>query len=186
MRFLLLLGYLSGYLSLAQPTAPPGQPNQAVPQWEHMQQPGTQQVQNLGGQQLIQPNAQSLAQPNTGLATEETADAFDAGRKDPFKLPTHIIDMLKIKGASVQSTAAQETHIEANPLKRWPLEEYSLVGVVWNVSSPKAMITDKEGKMHVIRIKDRLGVLQAIVIRIEEGRVIFNEKGNLKTLHLRK
>lgn len=173
------------YPQPSQPYYPPsGAPGQPQPWNGQPQYPPP-----AGFQQPSQPSYPTTvtddAAPAAEARPEEALDPFDSGRRDPFKLPNYIIDKLKIKNAINGSSGPKEV-FEKDPLKRWPLEKYLLVGISWDVHSPKAIILDGAGDIHVLGLKRKLGVLGAVLIRIEEGQVVFNEKGKIKTLNLKK
>ena len=72
------------------------------------------------------------------------------------------------------------------PIKRWPAKEYLLVGIIWDVKNPKALIKDLQGRVHVIKQRDRLGNKEGIVTLIKEGAITVTEKKVPLVLRLKK
>lgn len=81
-----------------------------------------------------------------------------------------------------------------DPWRAHYLKEYKLTGVIWDVSQPKALFRNPEGKMLTLRRKSILGREGSVVIAVRESEVIFlqpgpggdYEKGTVKILSLRK
>ncbi|MGZ3726887.1 MAG: hypothetical protein ACXWPX_08660 [Pseudobdellovibrio sp.] len=94
--------------------------------------------------------------------------------KSPFMIPTDLF--LKIKRIEGEK---QDTAIDPgiDPKRRWPLRSYSLVGVLTNVSKPKALITDPEGNVHTYRMKEFIANSGAFITAIEEGEIVIFERG---------
>ena len=63
----------------------------------------------------------------------------------------------------------------AFPLQKYDVDQLKLVGIIWGVSQPKAMLTDPSGRGHVVKINDRLGRNNGYVARIREGELVIVE-----------
>ena len=95
--------------------------------------------------------------------------------KSPFMIPDELYFKIKRKmGEKSQFVAIDET-VEVR--LRWPLAEYTLVGVIWDTRRPKAMIKDKQGKVHVFREKELIANGGGYVAEISNGEVIVVERG---------
>lgn len=87
-----------------------------------------------------------------------------------------------------------EFYDATDPWRSHYLKEYKLSGVIWDVSQPKALFKNPEGKMLTLRRKSILGREGSVVIAVRESEVIFlqpgpggdYEKGTVKILSLRK
>lgn len=61
------------------------------------------------------------------------------------------------------------------PLQKYDLDQLKLVGVIWDVAQPKAMIMDASGKGHVVKANDRIGRNNGYIARIREGEIVVIE-----------
>lgn len=86
------------------------------------------------------------------------------GRKDPFAQPA--IEKPLPPGAF---------HGPVLPLQKFKLEQLSLIGVIWDVSRPRAMFKDPSGKVHVVGPNAKLGDMNGYVAAIREGEVVVIE-----------
>lgn len=64
------------------------------------------------------------------------------------------------------------------PLERFDLEQLRLVGIIWNVPKPKALVIDPENKTYVVYNKTRIGRNNGYVAEIREGEVVIVESYN--------
>ncbi|MBK9293202.1 MAG: pilus assembly protein PilP [Oligoflexia bacterium] len=85
-----------------------------------------------------------------------------SGRKDPF-LPYQLKDVVG------------DTYGPELPLQKYDLDQLRLVGVIWDVANPKAMIMDASQKGHVVKVNDRIGRNNGYVARIREGEIVVVE-----------
>lgn len=92
------------------------------------------------------------------------------GRRDPFK-----------PYGESQSTQApdistpERPSVPVEPLQMYDISQYRLLGIVWEVRDPKAMIMDPTGRTHMIRRQTRIGRNNGFVASIREGEVIVVE-----------
>lgn len=133
--------------------------------------------------------SQPLSNPNvppaqSGVITNSRdLDKKVAGRvKAPFMLPNHIYIKLKRKQGNIEGEGFVDESVE--PQRRWALRNYTLVGIIWNVSRPKAMITDKQGALHMFYVKDKIGNNEGQITAIHNGEVVISEKGSETRLRL--
>jgi type IV pilus assembly protein PilP len=61
------------------------------------------------------------------------------------------------------------------PLQKYDLEQLRLVGVIWEVKIPKAMILDPTGKGYVVTVNERIGRNNGYIARIREGEIVVVE-----------
>jgi type IV pilus assembly protein PilP len=61
------------------------------------------------------------------------------------------------------------------PLQRFDLDQLKLVGIIWDVRDPKAMILDPSGKGYVVKVNERIGRNNGYIARIREGEIIVVE-----------
>ncbi len=115
--------------------------------------------------------AGNAAMPLEGLDGEAflqgLRDPFDydpRGRKDPFAQP--ILDRPVAQGA------AQGPLL---PLQRFDLARLKLIGIIWDVKRPRAMINDPEGKVHIVGPYTKIGVKNGYIAVIREGEIVIVE-----------
>ncbi len=106
-------------------------------------------------------------------------------QRDPFRLPQYLI--LKIK-EKVLVTKVEVGGIDdsVDPIRRWPLSSYTLVGIIWDVKRPKAMFLDKQNSIHMLQIKERIGNGGGVVSVINNGEVVVIENKTPLRLKLTK
>lgn len=90
--------------------------------------------------------------------------------RDPFRKPLYI---LELEEKNLKPQKVEETRIDdkIEAIRRWPLRDYRLVGVIWDVKSPKAMIVDPSNTMHLLKRNYRIGDKDGILSAISEGTI---------------
>lgn len=85
-------------------------------------------------------------------------------RKDPFKPYVEIdsLDQGEMQGPLL-------------PLQRFDLNEINLVGIIWDVGSPRAMFLDPTNTVHIIGKNERIGRNNGYIAMIREGEVVIVE-----------
>jgi type IV pilus assembly protein PilP len=94
-------------------------------------------------------------------------DAFDydpRGRRDPFSQAT--IEKPVDPGAS---------HGPLLPLQQYEVTQLRLVGVIWDVRKPRAMIRDPGGRTHIVGLNTKLGPRNGYIAVIREGEMVVVE-----------
>jgi type IV pilus assembly protein PilP len=61
------------------------------------------------------------------------------------------------------------------PLQRFDLEQLRVIGIIWDVNNPKAMIIDPTGRGHIVAPKSRIGRNNGYILEIREGEIIVTE-----------
>lgn len=90
--------------------------------------------------------------------------------RDPFRKPLYILE-LEEKTLKPQKTEEVRIDDKIEAIRRWPLRDYRLVGVIWDVRSPKAMIVDPSNTMHLLKRNYRIGDKDGIISAISEGTI---------------
>lgn len=167
----------------APPTSINEKPELSPPQPEHVQ------PQQVEGPPSSVPSAQSSS---SSLPSEQSPAPEPSGRsseggvyfqftpsyigdmnnpdRDPFRKPLYILELEEqIKKPQKTEVVTIDDRIEA--IRRWPLREYKLVGIIWDVSSPKAMIVDPANTMHLLKRNYRIGNKNGIISMISEGGI---------------
>jgi len=69
-----------------------------------------------------------------------------------------------------------ETRVQLTPLQRYELGQLTVVGTVWAVSPPRAMLEDSSGMGFIVTIGTPIGRNGGVVSGIEPERVIVEER----------
>ena len=96
------------------------------------------------------------------VVEEASATYVAEGRRDPFR--------------SFQSASARKPVIDAGPLSDFDLSQLAIVGVVWNATNPRALVTDPGGRSFVLRQGSPIGKNNGRVVRIDDDMILVREK----------
>ena len=135
-----------------------------------------------------QPAGVSEASQPAGNKLQVTAPV-DTFKRDPFRLPLYLIEKLTYKAPPPvveQVVTSQVIDDQIDPLQRWPSVNYVLVGIIWDVKKPKALLKDPQSRVHIVKINDRVGSKAGVVSSIKEGTMIVSENGVPLVLKLKK
>lgn len=105
------------------------------------------------------------------------------GERNPFQVPPYIKEILDDFLLN-QRGESFDRNIES--IRRWPLRDYKVVAIMWDVAEPKVMISDKNGNTHMVRVNTRIGNKGGFVTEIKEGEVVVKERDILIVLKLTK
>ncbi len=148
----------------------------------HSQQPSAvatppQQPPAPDTESLAQPRADSgdLIRENFVTEVQSYLEPFiydPKGRRDPFG---PYVEPQESSGGGFQGPLL--------PLQRFDIAELKLIGVMWNISEPKAMFVDPNSQIHVVGKDERIGRNNGYIAVIREGEVVIVEatrrKGDL-------
>lgn len=113
----------------------------------------------------VDPNAAKALEALTEeLFLQGLMDPFDydpRGRKDPFSQP--VLDRPVAQGAS---------HGPLLPLQKYDVSSLKLIGIIWDVKRPRAMISDPNGKVHIVGPNTKIGVRNGYIAVIREGEIV--------------
>lgn len=120
----------------------------------------------LGVDALAQvPERSSQAASNVSIpAILEPYNYEPRGRRDPFMQP--IEDKPVEQGSS---------HGPLLPLQKYELRQLRLIGIIWDVRKPKAMIQDPGGQTHIVGPNAKLGPRNGYIASIREGEIVVVE-----------
>ena len=85
------------------------------------------------------------------------------GKRDPFR--SFLADEL-----------APDTRKVVTPLQRYDLDQLQIIGIIWGISSPRAMVTSPDGKGYVVQKGTLIGKNWGKVSRITQDEVIISEE----------
>lgn len=88
------------------------------------------------------------------------------GRRNPFKPPL------------LEDGTLPDVVLPGTPLERYDLGELKLVGIMWDVSMPKAMVIDPQGEVHILGKEDRIGRKRGYIAVIRESEVVVVESSD--------
>lgn len=88
--------------------------------------------------------------------------------RDPFRLPEGLIIKLRQKNA-MNGPGGIDPSVE--PIRRFPLASYNLVGIIWDVKKPKAMFMDRLKSIHMVQVNDFIGNAKGVIVSIQSGAV---------------
>ena len=94
----------------------------------------------------------------------EPFDYDPRGRRDPFLQP--IPDKPMAEGS---------LHGPLLPLQQFELNQLRLVGIIWDVRRPKAMIKDPTGNTHLVSTNTKVGPRNGYIAVIREGEIVVVE-----------
>jgi type IV pilus assembly protein PilP len=102
------------------------------------------------------------ANPDNSILQGEGYSYDPTGKRDPFK-PVG----LKVLGLPKPVTL--------EPLQRFELDKLQVIGILWDVRSPRAMVRDPEGVMHTVVKNSKIGRSEGFVAAIREGELVVVE-----------
>jgi type IV pilus assembly protein PilP len=95
------------------------------------------------------------------------------GRRDPFK-PYGTSQNVQMTTTPTNETT-EKAPAPTDPLQMYDISQFRLVGVIWQVKKPKAVVRDPIGKMHLIYRDTKIGRNNGFVASIREGEVLVVE-----------
>ena len=109
--------------------------------------------------------------PNTPALSKERPLYRPEGNRDPFKPFIRIVE---------QREAKPQVSPLLPPIKRYSLDQYKLVGILWSGQQPKAMIVDPEKNTYVLGIADEIGNSQGRIIEVRDNGIVVEERKQLE------
>ena len=152
--------------------AKPAEPAPAVPE---LPAGGEAQAQPMPAQKTPPPAPVNRPSPSqtSGILFKHTKSyvgELSNPDRDPFRKPLYILE-LEEKNLKPQKTESNRIDDKIEAIRRWPLRDYRLVGVIWDVRNPKAMIVDPSNTMHLLKRNYRIGDKDGIISTISEGSI---------------
>lgn len=95
------------------------------------------------------------------------------GERDPFQRPKYIDDIEADLNRNANLDSTEDERVEA--IRRWPLRDYKATAIMWDIKSPKVMIVDRKGTLHLLKKNYRIGNRNGIITAIHEGEIIVTE-----------
>jgi type IV pilus assembly protein PilP len=110
-------------------------------------------------------NGDDLTIPEKKKEQPESPRFSAQGKRDPFRPAT-------LKARPVSYRAPREN---LSPLERFDLGQLKLVGVVWDIEEPRAMIEDSAGLGYVVKVGTPMGVNEGKVKAIGHNEIVVEE-----------
>ncbi|HEX7673026.1 MAG TPA: pilus assembly protein PilP [Bdellovibrio sp.] len=85
------------------------------------------------------------------------------GKRDPFK-PFRVI-----------RTKVEKTETPLEPLQRFEIDRLQIVGILWDVKTPRAMVKDPDGAVYTVTKNSKIGRNEGYVAAIREGEIVVVE-----------
>lgn len=101
------------------------------------------------------------AEPNADLPSP--ANALTVGKRDPFRPFT------------LNTRTSNRPRDNLSPLERYDLGQLKLVGVVWHVKEPSAMVEDSAGLGYIVKVGTPMGANDGKVKAIKPNEIIIEE-----------
>ena len=64
---------------------------------------------------------------------------------------------------------------ESSPLERFDLSQLTVMGIIWGVDEPRALIKDPTGKGYIVKAGTPIGKNKGRILRIEDNKVVVKE-----------
>lgn len=112
----------------------------------------------------LEPAVVEPSPPANGEGAALSAEGYvydPTGRRDPF--------------APYKAIRIGRTGPLLEPLQMQDLEKLSLIGILWDVNAPRALVKDPDGKLHTLVKNTKLGRNNGYVAVIREGEVVVIE-----------
>lgn len=130
------------------------------------QEPVLSPVEGEGGGkgQELRAKGQELSPEPSAIGPEPFYVYDPAGKRDPF---------LPMLGVSLRKSACAEE--PQTPLQVYEVGQLKLVGIIWNLEEPRALVEDGAGMGYIITRGTPIGSSCGVVKRIEPGQVVVEE-----------
>jgi type IV pilus assembly protein PilP len=105
----------------------------------------------------------SLTLPGKKPERSEKARSSSGGKRDPFR------------PLALKAKVSPRPQESLSPLERYEIGQLKLVGVVWDVEEPKAMVEDATGLGYIIKVGTPIGANEGKVKSIKPTEVVIEE-----------
>jgi len=86
--------------------------------------------------------------------------------------PTDKVDPFK---SYVRREVTLENDANSSPLERFDLSQLTVMGIIWGVDEPRALVRDPTGKGYIVRAGTPIGKNKGRILRIEDNKVVVKE-----------
>jgi Tfp pilus assembly protein PilP len=122
----------------------------------------------LGGKPKVdaKPESIDLDLPKKTAVVTATTPPLKPSTRDPFRPPT-----MRTK----VNTRAREN---LSPLERFDLAQLKVVGIVWDIKEPRAMVEDSTGLGYVVKVGTPIGNNDGTVKAIRRNQIVVEESSD--------
>lgn len=108
--------------------------------------------------------------PAAGTAVGSDQYVYDpTGRRDPFR-PYRLLRV-----ANDPSGTKGEQELLLEPLQTVEIDQLTILGILWDVRQPRALVQDANGQVHTLVKNTKVGRNNGYVAAIREGEVVVIE-----------
>jgi type IV pilus assembly protein PilP len=108
------------------------------------------------------PVVQKLAKVVPAAPTQAAYHYDPTDKTDPFR--SYIRRQVTLEGDGTSS-----------PLERFDLSQLIVMGIIWGVDEPRALVRDPTGKGYIVRAGTPIGKNKGRILRIEDNKVVVKE-----------
>ena len=117
----------------------------------------------LGGKQAAKAETGSTTLPAKKPEQPERPRYSSVGKRDPFR------------PLSLKPKASPRARENLSPLERYELGQLKLVGIIWGIKEPKAMVEDAIGLGYIVKVGTLIGPNEGKVKAIKPTEVVIEE-----------
>lgn len=104
-----------------------------------------------------------LSELDKAIQAEDAYAYNPIGKRDPFR-------------SFLASGERAGDDVPTTPLQRYEVDQYQLVGIIWGIERPRALVQDPEGVGHVMEVGTYIGKNWGKVTRISAEEVVVTEE----------
>ena len=131
---------------------------------EALKEAGAAKLQEmLGGKEPAKTDSDPLALPETKPVQPETPRYSSKGKRDPFQ------------PVELRPKASRRSRENLSPLERYELGQLKLVGIVWDIKEPTAMVEDAAGLGYIVKVGTPIGANEGKVKAIKPAQLVIEE-----------
>lgn len=167
--------------SLPAPTNELPPPQNFLPGVSQTSQPAAGEAVPAQNQQSVEgaPGLSDVANPVDDELKTQNFEGYTydpSGRRDPFMPPASLFHdeeaRLPVVPQDQSPSVEPELIVNPDPLLAYYVKDYKLIGILWDVATPRAMIKGPSGSVQTVRLRTRLGREGGIIAAIREREVI--------------
>jgi hypothetical protein len=131
----------------------------------------------LGSGALAQPSPPKAGTPAKPEAAPAAAapEAKSGGSEDSFTLENSLNVRDPFRRLLAKGALGLEG-VNIPPLERYELDAYKLLGIITGPRKNKALVSDPDGKLHVVSEEMYIGIRHGKIVHIEPGQLVIEEK----------
>ncbi|MCK6504631.1 pilus assembly protein PilP [Myxococcota bacterium] len=109
------------------------------------------------------PPVKELSELDKAIQAQDAYAYNPVGKRDPFR-------------SFLASGEGAGDDVPTTPLQRYEVDQYQLVGIIWGIERPRALVQDPEGVGHVMEVGTYIGKNWGKVTRINANEVVVTEE----------